>query len=224
MKTQLLLNLEIDIAYKSENYIIGKPNKDAFDYIIQKNAQWEGNCCLLTGDKGSGKSFLARLWKEKSHAQEINAIELHIDACDLKRNILIEDLTYDTSEADLFHILNFTKQNSKNILLTSADMGIINRFSLKDLTSRLRQSKHVTLEHPDDKLLIQLFSKAFVNHQVNIDIEPIKYLLTKIERNYHNIEKIVTYINETSLREKRTITKKFISAQLDYIINNLDAN
>ena len=62
----------------------------------------------------------------------------------------IDKVLEDKSEEDLFHIINFTKENDKKLLMTSCKSISNIEFKLEDLKSRLNAILEAKIMQPDD--------------------------------------------------------------------------
>ena len=60
-------------------------------------------------------------------------------------------------------------------------MGI----ELKDLLSRLMSSTILELNIPDDNLLAAVMAKQFLDKQIKVDNDVIKYAIPRMERSFY---------------------------------------
>jgi len=75
--------------------------------------------------------------------------------------------------------------------------------SLPDLVSRLRALPVVTLEGPDDALLLGVLLKVSADRQLALDDSVVRYLLTHIERSFAAARGAVIALDKEALRQGR---------------------
>ena len=64
---------------------------------------------------------------------------------------------------------------------------------------------------PDDTLLSALFDKLFRDRQLDVAPRVIQYLVTRVERNFHDVTKLVARIDHLSLSRQQAITIPLVS-------------
>ena len=69
---QLLLNFDYKQNFNYEDYYVSKSNFFAFQ-LIEKWPKWEKNILNVFGEKYSGKTHLANIFKKKNKAKKKNS-------------------------------------------------------------------------------------------------------------------------------------------------------
>ena len=191
-------NNELDI----NNFYVNKTNINAFELLNNKNLI---DNIILNGPNKSGKSHLANIWKNNNNAiiydKQIEKIILK------KQNLIIDDLFLDLNEENIFHLINHCNINKLKILITTNLDINQHKFILQDLLSRLKTFNYVSIQKPDDEILINVLTKLLIEKQFVIRNKGIfDYLLKRVNRTYEDIYQIVEKMNTISLEKKRQLT------------------
>ena len=65
---------------------------------------------------------------------------------------------------------------------------------------------------PDDIMIRTLLSKHLIARSLHVSDEVIKFLVTRIARNFESIFKSVEFIDKLSLEQKRNISVSFLAS------------
>ena len=68
----------------------------------------------------------------------------------------------------------------------------------------------VKIKRPDDALLSSVLIKLFLDKQILINKEVIKFIVRRSERSFDNLEKIVNKLDNKSLITKKKINITFV--------------
>ena len=208
---QLVLDLPHRPALGVEDFLVSSSNQSAIELIDHWPDNWPNFAAALCGPSGVGKSHLASVWMDRSDAHRLNGYDITDDGADVLLDhpaLVIEDLHDGIgSEKALFHILNIARERQKSVLLTSriapGDIDV----SLPDLRSRLRALPVALIAPPDDALLQGLLVKLFLDRQMQIEPETIRYILTHTERSAESALQIVAEMDRLALAKRRRATK-----------------
>ncbi len=213
---QTLFNLEHKCDYTSDDYIVSLSNIEAYK-AIHSEVAWLNNILLIIGEESSGKTHLARIWQEKCNAKFLDENEDFPPLANKFANYILEDIEQIKSEEYLFHLINFVRNNSFSLLLTARSLPT---FLIPDLRSRINAIQKIIIKKPDDEIIRVLLLKQFSDRQLKINPEVIDYIVTRAERSYSFIAKLVSLIDRLSLAEKKNITipvvKKALSDEMLY--------
>lgn len=203
---QYNLNFNNKVSFSQDNFLVSDSNKLAYQFLIDTSI--DENNILLLGPNKSGKSHLANIWCVKNNALEISLNETNIKNIGMiNQNILIDNFLNDINEEKLFHIINDFKQKNKKILLTTSNKPSNFKFSLKDLSSRIKSFHLIKINMPDDYLLSNLIIKLFNDKQLKIkNKDVINYIVSHIERSFDSVYTVVKKIDDYSLSNSRDIT------------------
>ena len=218
---QLYFEMPNKTALGIEDYIITDSNNFAFDLII-KMVKGEINFGLISGPPYSGKTHLSKILVKNT----INYKSLYIDRD--YQNILdkfessdililenIDKVKYDKSEQDLFHIINFSKENNKKLLMTSRKPISEIDLNLEDLKSRLNSILEAKINEPDDQLMELILIKIFNDKQLKINPNVIDFLMSRLVRSYESINLFIEKIDKFSLERGKNITIPLINDLLN---------
>ena len=209
---QLLLNFNFKKSFNDHDYYVSDSNYFAFN-LIDKWPKWEKKILNITGEKFSGKSHLASIFKLKSSALFLNENEISNDVfkkIKLYESIIIDEFSNKIDENLIYSIFNLVDQDSKYLLINSeTPLSEIN-FKLPDLVSRSRNSLLARINPPDDELIFALILKNFSDRQIKLEKQIIEFIVNRIERSYRKISEFIYKVDELSLKKKKPINLKTI--------------
>jgi len=210
---QIPLAFAYDAAMGANDFLVAECNRDAAAWI-DAWPRWPSPLLILYGPTGSGKSHLARVWRDRSGAPLWPARALR--ARDLRgrigegRWVAIEcdgaaGLEPEAEEA-LFHLYNLVRERDGGILLTAPSPPRTWRVGLADLRSRIAAAPAVGIGRPDDALLGALLVKLFADRQIEIESGLVTFLLARMERSFAAALDLVERLDRASLAERRRVT------------------
>ena len=199
-QTYFNYNLKPNLAI--EDYFVGISNKESYNILIKNSIN---NNFFLYGPNKSGKTHLGLIWKNKFNALKYdNNLDEIIHN---KRNVLIDDIFINIIEEDIFHLINHCNLNNLKLLVTSHIFLNEYIFEIEDLSSRLKTFINISIELPDDELLINLMIKLFRDKQIIIkNYEILHFILKRVHRSYKKIFLLIEKIDRLSLKQKRQLT------------------
>ena len=213
---QLLLELNHKKNFNEYDYYISKSNYFAFN-IIDKWPKWEKKILNITGEKFSGKTHLANIFKSKTKALLINADKIDekiFNKIKLFESIIIDDFEKFNDERLIYSIFNLIEQDNKFIIVTSVKPIVNITFDLKDLRSRTKNFILLNIEKPDDELIFAIILKNFSDRQITLDDKFIQFIIKRIERSYSKIYDFIYKIDQLSLKKKKSIDLSIIKEVL----------
>ncbi len=209
---QLLLELDHKKNFNEYDYYISKSNYFAFN-IIDKWPKWEKRILNITGEKFSGKTHLANIFKSKTKALLINADKIDekiFNKIKLFESIIIDDFEKFNDERLIYSIFNLIEQDNKYLLINS--LKPINEiyFELQDLVSRSKNCLIAKIDKPDDDLIFAIILKNFSDRQIKVEKKIVEFIINRIDRSYRKIYEFIYKIDELSLKKKKPINFKTI--------------
>ena len=209
---QLLLELNHKKNFNEYDYYISKSNYFAFN-IIDKWPKWEKRILNITGEKFSGKTHLANIFKSKTKALLINADKIDekiFNKIKLFESIIIDDFEKFNDERLIYSIFNLIEQDNKYLLINS--LKPINEiyFELQDLVSRSKNCLIAKIDKPDDDLIFAIILKNFSDRQIKVEKKIFEFIINRIDRSYRKIYEFIYKIDELSLKKKKPINFKTI--------------
>ena len=224
MSEQLALSLPVRVASGREDFIVAPCNARAVDGI-DAWPEWADPVQYIHGPAGCGKSHLASVWMQRHSAQLVQADSINTTAKVLDdwlsdgapdTGLVIDSLEAlpETGEEVVFHAINHARANHRHVLLLAREAPIALPVRLADLRSRLAALDALAFGLPDDTLLSALFDKLFRDRQLAVDARVIQYLLPRVERNFHDIGKLVARIDALALSRQRAISVPLVSEAL----------
>jgi chromosomal replication initiation ATPase DnaA len=202
---QLFLQFPKKEEYLSEDFFISESNITAHSYLnnwFNLNNVIYPTILLLYGANGSGKTHLAHLWQKLSSSKFICINDKNIFT---NTSLILEDID-NINEEKLLHLINFSHENKRYLLLTSNLSPSKLDFSLPDLKSRILSIPSVAIKSPDQELLRAVLLKNLINRQLKIHPATIDYIITRIERSFNKLYEIIHELEYMSKTEKRAIT------------------
>ena len=220
-------------SVNQEHFILSNTNQQAFLYI-SKWPNWYGNNCFLVGDAGSGKSFLSKIWHNKSKAEYIDLFNLTQKQLDkiLRKNkaFIIEDVEkyfirkyllqnlrnhdFESLEETLISIIDYCKNNNCYILFNSSQSITDLNIKLDDLKSRMLSTSIVKINTPNESLISTYIVKLFAEAQLKISNKIVDYICKNIKKSLTEANKIVAEIDNFSIETKRNITISLVKEVL----------
>ena len=217
--SQIPIIIEKKSKYKTKDFVVSLSNKNSYEWI--KNwPNWPEYMHILNiyGPALSGKTHLGKIWKKNADAKtffklkDFNSVEKS-----KKFNFILEDFdnNFLFNEKALFHLLNHIKYTNGYLLILSRDPVSKIDFNLDDLNSRFNSVLKQKIEPPDDYLLKGILKKLFVEKQCLVSDKILDYLVKRINRNYEDINKIASLINEYSLSMKKKVSFSIVRTILE---------
>ena len=209
---QLLLDFDYKTNFNEHDFYLSKSNSNAFN-LINRWPDWDKKILNISGEKFSGKSHLANIFKLKSKAFLIKGNEIDnsiFKSIKLHESIIIDDFEECKEEEILYSIFNLIDQDSKYLLINSLKPINEIKYRLPDLTSRSKNCLYAVIENPDDELLFAIILKNFSDRQIKIEKKIINFIISRIDRSYRKIDEFIYKIDELRLKKKKPINLKTI--------------
>ena len=219
MKDQIVFKFPDKSFYYEEDFCVGENNYEAYK-LIKEWPNWSFKGINVYGPKKSGKSYLTKIFSDKTKSKIFDSRNINKNNLDLilSQNVLIiEDIDFFNDEVLFQTILNDFISKNKFIYLTSNKLSGSIRFKLKDLISRLSSLVAVAITNPSDELFYQILTKMLSDKQINITKKEIDFILKNIERSYESASKFVKNLDELSLLYKKKINTKIINQAINDI-------
>ena len=209
---QLLLDFNFKKNFNEYDYYVSKSNFFAFS-LIDKWPKWEKKILNIYGEKFSGKTHLANIFKSKTNALFIKENEINdefLKKIKLYESIIIDGFSNTISENLTYSFFNLIDQDNKYLLINSEIP--INEFDFKlpDLSSRSKNLLTARIENPDDELIFAIILKNFSDRQIKMEKKIIEFIVNRIDRSYRKIYEFIYKIDELSLKKKKPINLKTI--------------
>ncbi len=209
---QLLLELDYKINFNEHDFYLSQSNSNAFN-LINRWPDWDKKILNISGEKFSGKSHLASIFKYKSKAFLVEGKNIDnsiFKNLKLYESIIIDDFEECKKEELLYSIFNLIDQDNKYMLINSINPINLIKFNLPDLASRSKNCLYAEIENPDDELLFAIILKNFSDRQIRVEKKIINFIISRIDRSYRKIDEFIYKIDELSLKKKKPINFKTI--------------
>ena len=182
---QLVLDLPHRSALGQADFIVSASNESA---VRQVDAwpNWPQPALVVAGPAGSGKTHLVNVWRQQAGAAIVAAAVLDEAAAaglaDAKA-VAVEDADRGIgSERALFHLMNLTREQGLNLLVTGRAPPGEWTIALPDLRSRLRACPVAVLGEPDENLLLAVLVKLLDDRQLPATPAAVAYLARHLDR------------------------------------------
>jgi len=214
---QLPLALEFETTYELTDFLVAPCNAKAATAIL--NWPLHAHALVIYGPRGCGKTHLLRAWSIARQAEIVEASDLdqiNFEACaESPRDYAIENIETCTRETSLLHLYNMTLASGKKLLLTaSCPPSQWQTLRLPDLVSRLRSVPIHGIDEPDDSLLSALIIKIAADHRLKIPEELISYMISRVERSFDAVTRLVSLIDRISLSSHGRVTLAIVRQAL----------
>ncbi|RJG45727.1 DnaA regulatory inactivator HdaA [Mesorhizobium sp. DCY119] len=214
---QLPLDLGHTPGYSRDDLVVSQANAQAVS-LVDRWPDWPSPVVVLAGPAGSGKSHLAAIWRDASHALRLKAsdIEKHVAEIDGTRPVVIDDADDRfLDENGLFHLINQVRATGTQLLLTSRRFPAAWGVTLPDLASRLKAAATIEIDEPDDLLLAGVITKLFADRQIEVDQNVVQFLVRRIERSLSTAIRVVDRLDRAALEQKTRITRALAAETLN---------
>ncbi|MCT4655276.1 MAG: DnaA/Hda family protein [Cohaesibacter sp.] len=207
---QMPLILPHDEALGRDDFLAGPSNEAALT-LIDRWPDWPSRWILLAGPVGAGKSHLARIWQEASHARIVTLDEVNkSDPTQLVRSgaVVVEDADGpERQDTALFHLLNAAREADAFVLMTARAWPDAWGVALPDLASRLRLTTLIELHEPDDDLLKVVLVKLFADRQLVVETSVIDFIVLRMERSIAAALRLVDAMDREAMARQKSITR-----------------
>ena len=214
---QLVLDLPHRQALGEEDFLVSSSNEEAVE-LIDRWPAWPHPACVVSGPEGSGKSHLANVWRLRSGADVIAALDLtdgFTAALPERSAVVVEDLERGIGdEQALFHLLNRARESKLSVLFTTREAPGDLKVAIPDLRSRLRALPVVALNAPDEPLLKAVLVKLFTDRQLSVEPAVIDYLSLRMERSMQAAAEVVATVDRLALAMHRKVTRPLAAEAL----------
>lgn len=210
MMEQLILQGNSYPKYQVDDYIISSSNYFAYNMCMNfPNKDTKNhNALIVHGAKNSGKSFLMNLWAQKLNALIVNDIAvLRLDKIKNYQALAIDNIDKINNEEKLFHLFNLCAQENIALLMTATNYQ---KFSLLDLSSRIKSTQLVALNKPDDDMMQIFIAKHFSDIGLKVSRQILEFLLRHLERDFLAIKAFITLVNQESLNFNKKISLNLV--------------
>tara|TARA_Y100000590_G_scaffold394917_1_gene474470 strand:+ start:1130 stop:1792 length:663 start_codon:yes stop_codon:yes gene_type:complete len=220
MTDQLLLKFPSKKnVYFKEDFYVSTSNNEAFQ-LINSWPKWIKRTVNIFGPKGSGKTHLISLLKNKTSILEVdcsNLTEKIFFEYKFKEVLIIENLKSNVPENLLFSLYNVSLQDNKYLIFTSEKPINKFNFQLKDLKSRMNSTTIIGIELPSDELISVILAKNFSDKQITVEKKHIDYVVKRIDRSYEKISQFISTLDKYSLKKGSPFSLKLIKEVLNMI-------
>lgn len=217
MPRQLSFDLPSRNAQGADNFFVSPSNERAFA-LINGWQNWPDGKLALSGPQGSGKTHLARVWRELSRATIFTAAALGPASAlpDDGACIAVEDMEAlpRAAEEYMFHLHNHLRATGGYLLLSARQPPVNWPIKLPDLASRMQAASMIRLDDPDDLLLSAVLTKQFADRQLNPPPDLVPYLAARIERSFAAATQMVEALDQAALAAQKPIGKSLARSVL----------
>lgn len=192
---QIALPFDWPAPEVAESFIVTAANRAAVDGV-DAPARWPVRAAILTGPRKSGRSLLGRIFAAKTGGTLIDDAELHV-------------------EADIFHRWNLAQEERRPLLIVALQPPPAWKPRLPDLASRLAATPVFEIGEPDELLASMLLAKLFARRGLQVTPETLSYIVTRIERSYLAVMRVVDALDDLAMARRRAVTVKLAREALE---------
>lgn len=206
---QMVMPFASATSYHAEDFIRGDANLVALS-LVERWPDWPYSLVVVHGPTGSGKTHLAHVFAQRTHAQFIPASRIGQAPADQllagHHAWVIDGLDGVKSEDALAQLINHARARGDYVLMTATQAPSQLPFTLNDLKSRLTALPEVALGSPDDALLTGVLAKAFADRQLRVGPDLLQYAVARLERSFAAAHEFAAAVDAASLASGRGVT------------------
>ncbi|GMO11889.1 MAG: hypothetical protein Ta2D_13880 [Rickettsiales bacterium] len=191
MQQNFLFEDEVDI-YNKDDFVIHSGNSLVYE-VLTSGSVLDCNKFLLTGSKGSGKTFICNIWQ----SIKINATKFVLE--DIEEN--------EQNEEELLHFINDVDIQKGILLITSCKKLNEIKFNLPDLQSRFQNFYNIQLLDLDEDSKKEILQKMLNRKQLFLDNELLGLVAKKISSNYQKINIFVEKLSKINKINAKSINE-----------------
>lgn len=219
--TQLPFTFNHRPALDGEDFLVASSNAEAVKWVEQW-PNWTSVALVIVGPKHSGKTHLSNVFLAQSGAGILSLDQLRSAGADQairnQKALVIEDIEaflQEGLEEELFHLYNLAAEFGVKILITALSPPPRWGVKLKDLSSRMNTSLVAEIKSPDDTLLSALIVKQFSDRQLTVNPDVLVYMVSRMDRSFAGVGRLIAAIDRDALAEKRKITVPLVRSVLE---------
>lgn len=211
---QLCLEFPISAKYEIEDYYVSEDNHKIIEFI-KKWPNWGeekySKILILYGEEGCGKSHLVHIWQKISNAKFLSKETYSNPYSYIEKSFVLENIE-NLDQEMLMHLINVVEEKQQYLLMTSRVMPINLKFTLPDLSSRIRAIPFFTINTPSNELFKAVLYKHLSDRNLQVNMVAIDYIIPRIERSFTKLIRFVNKLEAASRISKKPITIPLIKA------------
>ncbi len=197
--------------FQESDFIASKASENAINFLNKFFAQTTFDTtlpsCILKGEHACGKTHLLHIFAQKFHAtfltkndfDKINSPTFFV----ANNFYILENIDEIESEELLLHIINSAAEAKSFLVLSAID---VDKFNLRDLTSRLKNIFTVEIKNPPQDLIKALLAKGLAQRQLKISDEVMEFLTNRLQPSYVTIANALQAIENHCHENKKNFT------------------
>ena len=215
---QLTFKFPFSKRYYEQDYFVSSNNFSAYK-LIDGWPNWPGKWLNIFGEKGSGKTHLAKILEKKikkiklTDAKKID--DKIVDELVNYECLIIDSYNANINEKLLYSLLNQAKQLDTYVLINSSISIKKFNFNLEDLKSRISSFVFIGIELPTDDLLRVIVTKNLSEKQISLSSKLTDFIINNVERSYEKMFKFLKDLDELSLSTGKSININLIKKALN---------
>lgn len=195
---QLALPFDEPDQFAAADFIEAPSNHAARAALAAPEA-WVNGRLVLWGDRGCGKTHLARIWATEHGADIVQAGQLRAPAPSAGRGLLIENFDMMAAPLALLATLERANVAGQPVLLTGRAPPARLAVDPADLASRLRASLTIRIEPAEPALLETMLIKLVSARQLTLPAGLSVFLLSRLPRRPAALREAIARLDRYSL-------------------------
>ena len=183
---QIALPLDWPVADADEDFLLSEANAHVLEHLTRWTT-WPVMATLLTGPRQSGRSLLGRIFVRRTGGRLFDDAERH-------------------EEEAIFHAWNEAQEKRRPLLIIADAPPPAWAIALPDLRSRLAATPQLAIAPPDDRLVADLITKLLADRGIFVAPDVAEYLVPRIERSYHAVQRVVDALDRALFAGGRRLT------------------
>lgn len=224
---QMALPISGDDKKSFDNFLIGK-NHELVAALQDFPQAREHRVVFFYGARGSGKTHLSLGAARVSQAlgrsthflslSDPNIVPELLEVIDVAGLVCVDDADAwagDTQkERALFTLFEQIKHAGGILFISAKQSPEACGFAIRDLVSRLGSGLIYSIAELSDTERLEALKMRAKHRGLSVSDDALKYLVTRLSRNSHELFKFLDHMDKASLVEKRKITIPFLQSLL----------
>jgi DnaA-homolog protein len=224
---QLPLNIRLPLVAQFSNFVVGD-NQVLLSDVQQALLKLQGQIFYLWGARGCGKTHLLKAACQRALNLGWATSYLPLAATDVQAEelsslrhmqvVCLDDIDHFMGdrgrEEAFFHLFNYIREAGGCLIVSASCSPAQLKCALPDLQSRLTWGASYQVMGLDDAAKVEVLQGKAGALGLDLEPEVARYLMTRAERDMHQLVESLQVLDSASLASQRRLTIPFVKQVL----------